>query len=78
MWSFGLCLYKMAVAYFPKAIKNYKFGSGPIPFRPADWKVYEEKEKIQDLITRCLKLDPKERITADEAMAHPWFEENNL
>lgn len=74
MWSFGLCLYKMAVAYFPKAIKNYKFSDGPIPFRRSDWGCYEEKEYIQDLIVRCLKVNPEERITSEEALNHPWFE----
>jgi len=27
-----------------------------------------------DLLTRCLAFDPRERISAREAMAHPWFE----
>jgi len=30
-------------------------------------------EHAQDLLTRMLQLDPKRRITAKEALAHPWF-----
>ena len=28
----------------------------------------------KDLITRLLMKDPKQRITLDNAMAHPWFD----
>ena len=62
----------MAVAYLPTAIKQYRYGKDPIPFRQCDWKGYNF-EKIKDLIERCVKIDPKERITAKEALDHPWF-----
>jgi calcium-dependent protein kinase len=65
----------MAVAYFPTAIKKYTYGSGPIPFRQADWKEFEAGELIQDLIERCLQMDPDKRITAEEALNHPWFDD---
>ena len=38
MWSFGIVLYELAAAYKPTAVKNYKYGSGPIPFRNVDWR----------------------------------------
>ena len=38
MWSFGVVLYEMCVAYKPTAIKKYKYGNQPIPFRARDWK----------------------------------------
>jgi serine/threonine protein kinase len=64
----------MAVAYFPTAIKKYTYGSGPIPFREYDWKFFEGKLLIQDLIQQCLIMDPSKRITAEEALNHPWFD----
>jgi serine/threonine protein kinase len=73
MWSFGISLYQMAVAYLPTAIKKYKYGSGPIPFRAADWRDYQFAQ-LKDLIESCLKMDPKERITVSEALIHPWFD----
>ncbi len=73
IWSFGVCLYQMAVAYLPTAIKQYKYGKGPIPFRACDWNGYDY-EKIKDLIERCLELDPDKRITVGDAVDHPWFE----
>ena len=38
MWAFGVMLYEMCVAYRPTQLQNYRYGSGPIPFRPRDWK----------------------------------------
>ena len=38
MWAFGVLLYELSTAYKPTAVKNYKYGSGPIPFRNVDWR----------------------------------------
>lgn len=72
MWSFGVCLYQMAVAYLPTALKGYKYGSGPIPFRVCDWADFD-LEIIRDLIVRCLDINPENRITAKQALEHDWF-----
>jgi serine/threonine protein kinase len=74
MWSFGVSLYQLAVAYLPTAIKQYKYGSGPIPFRRVDWTNFEGFADLRDLIERCLEMEPRSRITADEALNHRWFE----
>ena len=73
IWSFGVSLYKMAVAYFPTNLRNYKYGSGPIPYREKDWKELDFAN-ARDLIDACLMIKPEERITVDEALAHPWFD----
>jgi len=31
-------------------------------------------EQAKDFITRCCKVEPKERMTAAEALAHPWIQ----
>jgi serine/threonine protein kinase len=73
MWALGIVLYKMAVAYKPTQIGNYKYGSGPIPFRKTDWK--KKSPELQDLIVKMLQIDPAERISASEALKHPWFKD---
>lgn len=62
----------MAVAYFPTDFKKYQYGTGPIPFRERDWKNFN-LPLIRDLIERCLQMDPSKRISAQEALKHPWF-----
>ena len=55
IWSFGVVLYQMAVAYKPTQVRNYKYGSGPIPFRQRDWKhLSDGGSLLQDLISKCL------------------------
>jgi len=38
MFSFGILLYEMAVAYKPTSIMNYKYSLDALPFRQQDWK----------------------------------------
>lgn len=66
----------MAVAYLPTAIKQYKYGSGPIPFRKQDWSDFDY-DKLKNLIEGCLEYDPEKRLTAEDALNHEWFEEIN-
>ncbi len=73
IWAFGISLYKMAVAYFPSDIKKYQYGSGPIPFRESDWSSFSFL-KLKNLIELCLNYDPSKRISAREALKHPWFD----
>lgn len=74
MWALGVVLYKMAVAYKPTQITGYKYGNGPIPFIKAHWK--KLSPEIQDLVVKLLEFDPAKRISAQEAMQHPWFEKS--
>ena len=72
MWAFGVVLYELAVAYKPTVIKDYKYNpSDDIPFWHSDWK--RKDPKLSDLIRQCLKYDPGQRISAEDALQHPWF-----
>eukprot|EP01017_Pseudomicrothorax_dubius_P025113 TRINITY_DN2680_c0_g1_i7.p1 TRINITY_DN2680_c0_g1~~TRINITY_DN2680_c0_g1_i7.p1 ORF type:complete len:188 (+),score=21.06 TRINITY_DN2680_c0_g1_i7:94-657(+) len=71
MWSLGICLYQMSVAYKPTAIGGYKYGTGPIPFRKVDWR--KRSPELQDLVVSMLQFDPEKRISSKEALQHPWF-----
>lgn len=71
IWCFGLMLYEMAVAYKPTQIKNFSYSDGDIPFRKYDWR--RKNPELKDLISKCMSFDPEERITAEEALQHPWL-----
>ena len=61
MWSFGIVLYELATSYKPTQVNKFKYGD-PIPFVKRDWRKHHQS--LQDLITKCLQIDPKQRITA--------------
>lgn len=50
MWSYGLLLYELAVAYKPTQVNNYEYGTGDIPFRKPDWRRKKAAESLQSLI----------------------------
>jgi len=75
MWALGIVLYKMAVAYKPTQIAGYKYDQGPVPFRKVDWR--KKSAELQDLIAQMLKMDPNERISAKDALNHPWFQKES-
>jgi len=41
-WAFGVMLYEMCCAYKPTTLQNYRYGSGPIPFRERDWRKHSK------------------------------------
>jgi serine/threonine protein kinase len=57
----------------PTAIKQYRYGSGPIPFRKVDWNSFNFPI-LKDLIESCLQIDNTKRISAEEALNHAWFD----
>lgn len=75
MWWFGLMLYEMAVAYKPTQIKDYSYTAGEIPFRRVDWR--RKSPELQDLISKWMAFNPEDRLSAIEALQHPWFSLEN-
>lgn len=46
-----------------------------IPKEPLkDWQPPGFDDDFKDLVTRLTKLDPRKRITAQEALGHRWFQ----
>jgi serine/threonine protein kinase len=71
MWCYGLILYEMAVAYKPTVMKNFSYSDGEIPFRKVDWR--RKSPQLTDLISKLMKYEPEDRLSAEEALQHPWF-----
>lgn len=71
MFAVGVILYELMAAYKPTKLQNFRYGSGPVPFRDRDWK--KQSPQAMDFIRQCLEVDPAERLTVDDALQHPWF-----
>lgn len=72
IFSFGVTLYEMAVGYKPSVMdKGFPSSTDSLKFFARDWK--DLSPLIQDLITRMLSKDPSQRLTAQDALEHPWF-----
>ena len=67
-------LYEMAVAYKPTQVKKFRYSDGDLPFRRFDWR--RRTPELQDLISNCMTYDPTKRITAEDALMHPWFSQD--
>ena len=77
IWSTGVILYTMIARELPfhstDKKKTFKLIKEVDPdFESADWPLISEDCK--DLIRKMLIKDPKDRITVDDALRHPWFD----
>ena len=86
MWSIGVITYFLLCGYTPFDRDSYleerqAILSAAYSFTPVEyWK--SVSVNARDFIKRCLVVDPKFRITAHEALSHPFLqqadEENHL
>jgi serine/threonine protein kinase len=79
IWSVGVILYYVMHGKPPfngrtdaeiiAAAKKGKYN-----YDHKNWK--ERSSEVKNLIDAMLTFDPKKRITAKEALEHPWFAQN--
>merc|ERR1719223_1732831 len=78
MWSIGVIMYVMLCGYPPffgetDADVLAKVRLGNFSFNAADWKNISEDAK--GLIRLLLKMNPKDRHTAEQALNHIWIKD---
>lgn len=77
LWSAGVILYILLSGYPPFHGKDNKeildkVKTGKFNFDTKAWRKVSDYAK--DLIRRLLTFDPRRRITAQEALKHPWIQ----
>lgn len=77
MWAAGIILFHMLGGYLPFDAKSQlklfaKITRGVFQFDPAYWGNVSNEAK--DLISRLLTIDQNQRLTAEQALQHPWFD----
>mmetsp|Transcript_10750 Transcript_10750/g.23132 ORF Transcript_10750/g.23132 Transcript_10750/m.23132 type:complete len:504 (+) Transcript_10750:29-1540(+) len=76
LWSCGVIMYVLLCGYPPffgdtdsEVLAKVRLGN--FNFNPADWKNVSEDAKT--LIRHLLKMNPKDRYTAEQALNHEWI-----
>ena len=79
-WSAGVLLYMMLVGRAPfdgkddeEIIENIEKGQ----FNRNHRKLIAASREIQDLVSKLLEVNPTVRLSAAEALKHPWFKKFN-
>ncbi|XP_067654377.1 uncharacterized protein [Haliotis asinina] len=76
MWSFGVMMYHMYTGRLPYTLpegKLYlpaKLFTGVVELPPG----VKQDADLLSLVRQCMQVDPLERLTAKEAIAHPFFD----
>merc|ERR1711988_1932057 len=75
LWSLGVIMYVLLCGYPPFYGETdndvlAKVRLGTVNFTPADWKNVSDDAK--KLIKELLKMNPKDRYTAEQALNHVW------
>ena len=81
LWSVGVIMYIMLTGYPPfngddddsilKSVKNGKYDTTSEAYQALT-------PNAKDLLTKLLKYNPSDRITAKDALTHPWFQTNEF
>ncbi len=79
MWSMGVIMYIIIGGYPPFYEENQAQLFDKI--KRADYEFHREfwdsiSEDAKDLIRRCICLNPKERLTSKQAIAHKWLQKD--
>ena len=80
LWSAGVILYMFIVGHAPfdgkndkEILERIKYGK----YLKNEERWLNASKEVKDLIQKLLVLEPEKRLTALEALKHPWFKVSN-
>ncbi|XP_068124675.1 phosphorylase b kinase gamma catalytic chain, skeletal muscle/heart isoform [Hyperolius riggenbachi] len=78
MWSSGVIMYTLLAGSPPfwhrkQMLMLRMIMNGDYHFGSPEWD--DRSDTVKDLIARLLVVNPKKRLTAEEALAHPFFQQ---
>ncbi|XP_040192666.1 phosphorylase b kinase gamma catalytic chain, skeletal muscle/heart isoform [Rana temporaria] len=78
MWSSGVIMYTLLAGSPPfwhrkQMLMLRMIMNGDYQFASPEWD--DRSDTVKDLIARLLVVNPEKRLTADEALAHPFFQQ---
>lgn len=81
MWSTGVIMYTLLAGSPPfwhrkQMLMLRMIMSGNYQFGSPEWDDYSDT--VKDLVSRFLVVDPQGRLTAEEALAHPFFQQYDV
>jgi len=77
IWSFGITVYYIVFGKYPfSAAKSKNKDSYNLDFKNQSYieNLNSKSKELKDLITRCLTLNPEERIDIEGILNHHWFD----
>ena len=80
IWSCGVILYILLCGYPPFNSRNdkeivEKIKSGVFDFPEDEWKYVSQEAK--EFIKKLLKVEPKDRLSGEQALQDPWMKLRN-
>ncbi len=74
VWALGVCLYFMVTDSFPWEAESYHELEGKVLFDPVSFpENFGLSWNLQDLLSRMLSKDYRQRITLSEVLSHSWL-----
>jgi len=71
MWSVGIVLHALLLGRLPSAA--IRSGETPLDVQEQIWDVCSISPDARDLVANLLQVDPARRLTAEQALCHPWI-----
>ena len=75
VWALGVILFEMAFGFRPlQALRNNDAKLNFLGRLRRDIRIPDHPDKqLRDVLKRCLRSNPRRRISIDEALSHPFL-----